>query len=178
MRRLAPIALAATVLLAGCGVAAPQGSIALPPRDSPSPEATVSAAVDQTRLQIAGALAAAGYQLSTPTIPFRPPESPRLASAPRAVFQVIIPTDPTHGYVVVYEFPDANTAALAGREYAAYLGTGPGKIQFPLDAMHVLRQIGTTLIFYTWSPSAQPGDDAAKIGLALTSIGNGFDIPR
>jgi hypothetical protein len=44
--------------------------------------------------------------------------------------------------------------------------------------MHVLRQIGTTLIFYTYSPANSPGPDTATIAVALTSIGNGFDIPR
>lgn len=170
------LVLVAALLVTGCGVAAPQGSVAVPRLDTPSPEPTVSAAVAQTRLQVAGALAAAGFQLSTPTVPFRPPESPRLASAPRAVFQAILPNDPTHGYIVVYEFPDVAAAGLAGEEYAAFLGGGPGRIQFPLDAVHVLRQVGTTLVFYTYSPSAQPGTDAAKIATALGSIGNGFAI--
>jgi hypothetical protein len=163
---------------AGCGIGAPQGSVAIPPRQTPTPEPTVTNAVAQTRLQIAGALATAGFQLSVPTVPFRPPEPSRLAAAPRAVFQVVLPDDPTHGYVVVYEFPDIATAAIAGREMASYLGGGPGKVQFPPDTSHVLRQVGTTLILYSWSPANSPGADVATIGTALTSIGQGFDIPR
>jgi predicted small lipoprotein YifL len=172
------VLLLVVVSLAGCGVAAPQGSLALPPRTTPTPEPTVTTAVAQTRLQIAGALAAAGFQLSVPTVPFRPPESPRLAAAPRAVFQVVLPNDPTHGYIVVYEFPDAATANIAGSEMADYLGGGPGKVQFTPDTMHVLRQLGTTLIFYSWSPANSPGPDTATIGMVLTSVGQGFDIPR
>jgi hypothetical protein len=149
-----------------------------PVRETPSPQPTVSEAVAQTRLQIAGALATGGYQLTVPTVPFRPPESPRLAAAPRALFQVVLPDDPTHGYIVVYEFADTATASLAGHEMASYLGTGPGRIQFPPDASHVLRQVGTTLIFYSWSPANSPGTDVATIGIALGSIGQGFDIPR
>ena len=135
-------------------------------------------AVAQTRLQIAGALATAGFQLTVPTNPVRPPESPRLAAAPRQVFQVALPDDPTHGYIVVYEFPDTATATIAGHEMATYLGTGPGKVQFPPDTSHVLRQVGTTLIFYSWSPANSPGPDTATIGRALMSVGQGFDIPR
>ena len=172
------VALLAALAVAGCGIGAPRGSIALPPRPTSSPGPTVSSAVGQTRLQVAGALATAGFGLTAPTLPFRPPESPRLAAAPRAVFQVPLPDDPGRGQIVVYEFPDTATATLAGREMAAYLGTGPGRIQFPPDASHVLRQLGTTLVFYTWSPANSPGPDTATIGRALTSIGQGFDIPR
>lgn len=176
--RLTLLGALAAVFVAACGVAAPRGSIAVPPRETPTPEATVTAAVAQTRLQIAGALAAAGFQLSTPTVPFRPPESPRLASAPRAVFQAVLPADPGHGYIVVYEFPDAAAAWVAGREYASFLGSGPARIQFPPDAMHVLRQVGTTLVFYTWSPANSPGPDTARVATALSSIGTGFAIPN
>ena len=169
---------AAILALAACGIAAPRGSVAPPVRDSPSPQATVTNAVAQTRLQVAGALATAAFQLTAPTVPFRPPESPHLAAAPRAVFQAVLPNDPGHGYIVVYEFPDTATAAIAAREMAAYLGTGPGRIQFPNDASHILRQLGTTLIFYSWSAANSPGPDAAAVGQALTAVGQGFDIPR
>jgi hypothetical protein len=165
-------------LVAACGIGAPQGSVALPSRETASPRPTVTTAVAQTRLQIAGALATAGFQLSDPTIPYRPPESPRLAAAPRGVFQVVLPNDPTHGHVVVYEFPDSATANIAGREMAAYLGTGPGKIQFTPETSFVLRQLGTTLIFYNWSPANSPGPDTATIGTALSAVGQGFEIPR
>ncbi len=166
------------VAAAGCGVAAPQGSVTVPLRETPSPAPTVTRAVAQTRLQIAGALTIAGFQLSDPTVPFRPPESPRLASAARAVFQVVLPNDPGHGYIVVYEFPDTATATIAGNEMAAYLGTGPGKVQFTPDTTHVLRQIGTTLIFYSYSSANSPGPDTATVATALSSIGQGFAIPR
>ena len=169
---------AAMIALAACGIAAPRGSVILPPRPTPSTEPTVTAAVAQTRLQVAGALATAGFQLTEPAVPFRPPESPRLAAAPRAIFQAVFAGDPNHGFIVVYEFTDTATAAIAAREMAGYLGTGPGRIQFPNDASHVLRQVGTTLIFYSWSPANAPGPEGGIIGLALTSVGQGFDIPR
>ena len=168
----------AAVTAAACGIAAPRASQPAVPRDTASPAPTVTTAVAQTRLQVAGALATAGFQLVVPQVPFRPPESPLLAAAPRAVFQVVLPNDPQHGYIVIYEFPDAIVATAAAREMAAYLGTGPGRIQFALDASHVIRQLGTTLIVYSWSPANSPGPDAATIAQALTSVGQGFDVPR
>jgi len=176
--RLTILAALAAVLVGACGIGAPQGSIALPPQPTDSPQPTVTEAVAQTRLQIAGALTVAGYQLSIPTQPFRPPESPRLASAPRAVYQVVLPNDPTHGYIVVYEFPDAATATIAGNEMAQYLGSGEGRIQFTPQTQFVLRQLGTTLVFYNWAAVNSPGADAPAVGLALTSIGQGFAIPQ
>ena len=172
------VVLALALAVAGCGIGAPRGPVVTPPRESASPEPTVSAAVAQTRLQVAGALATAGFQLLVPTQPFRPPESPLLTSAPRAVFQVALPDDPTHGYIVIYEFPDGASASIAGRQMAGYLGTGNSRVQFPPDSQHVLRQIGTTLVFYSWSPVNSPGPATATIGQVLGTIGQGFDIPR
>jgi hypothetical protein len=94
------------------------------------------------------------------------------------VFQVVLPNDPTHGYIVVYEFRDAATATIAGNEMAKYLGSGEGRIQFTPQTMFVLRQLGTTLVFYNWAAVNSPGPDAATIGTALTSIGQGFAIPQ
>jgi len=161
-----------------CGSGAPAGSTPVVPRETATPAATVSAAVAQTRLAMAGALTSSGFQLTVPTVPFRPPESAGAAAAPRAVFQVALPNDPTHGYIVVYEFPDSATASIVGNELAAYLGAGPGKVQFTPDTSHVLRQLGTTVIYYSWSPANSPGDDTAAVGRALETIGIALDIPR
>jgi hypothetical protein len=172
------LAVGAMALLGGCGVAAPQGSVVSPPEASASPLPTVSVAVAQTRLQTANLLSAQGYQLLVPTQPYRPPESPRLSVAARAVFQVALPNDPTHGYILIYEFGNTDQASLAGNEMAGYIGSGPGRIQFQNDSQHVLRQVGTTLILYSWSPANSPGPDAPRIGAILSTIGQGFAIPR
>lgn len=174
---LVPAAIALAASLAACGIGA-TGSPASFPVQSVGPAATVTAAVGQTRGAIVAALNPLSLQLDDPQQPFRPSESRLTSDAPRAVYQVVLPKDPDGGYIVVYEFPDANLARDAGNDLAGYLGTGAGRVSYPLDAQHSIRQLGTTLIFYTYSPSAQPGADAARIGLALTSIGNGFDIPR
>jgi hypothetical protein len=69
-------------------------------------------------------------------------------------------------------------AVDAGNELAGYLGTGAGRIQFPTDARHTIRQLGTTLIFYTWAPSTSPDPNAPTVATALATLGIGFAPPR
>ncbi len=161
----------------GCGIGASEVVVTFPP-SSVGPAATVSPAVAQTRTAIAAALAPFSLQLDDADRPFRPPESARLASAPRAVFQVVLPADPDGGNIVVYEFRDSGVAVDAGNELAGYIGTGAGRIQYPLDAQHSIRQLGTTLIVYTWSPSSSPDPGSKTIAEALTTLGIGFAPPR
>ena len=134
-----------TLGLAGCGVGANSTPASLPVA-SVGPSATVGPAVAQTRGAIVSALSNVAVQFGDATRPYRPAESARLRNAPRAVYQVVLPDRPDAGFIVVYEFPDATAAVDAGNEEAGYLGTGPGRIQFPIDEQHVLRQLGPTLI--------------------------------
>lgn len=160
---------------AGCGIAAPRGGTAASPAATPA--ASVPRAIDQTRLQLEGALRAGGWFLDRATVPYRPPETGRVATAPRVVYQVILPDDPGRGQVVVYEFPDTAAAAAAGRELAEYLGSGPGRVQFTPDTRHVLRQLGTTLILYTWTREGTT-DAVEEIAMILDTVGQGIAIPR
>jgi hypothetical protein len=169
--------LAAGLVLAGCGIGASSKVVTFPP-PSVGPGATVTPAVAQTRTAIVAALAPFGLQLKDADRPFRPAESARLASAPRAVYQVILPADLDGGQIVVYEFRDAGVAVDAGNELAGYLGTGAARVMFPLDAQHSIRQLGTTLIFYTWAPSTSPDPGSKTIAEALATLGIGFAPPR
>jgi hypothetical protein len=175
--RIAGAALAAALVVGGCGVGASREIVTFPP-ETVGPAATVSPAVLQTRAIIAAALAPFQIQLADARDPFRPGESPRVAAAPRAVYQAVLPADPTGGQIVVYEFRDAGAAVDAGNELAGYLGTGAGRIQFPVDARQTIRQVGTTLIFYTWAPSTSPDPGSPKIADALATLGIGFTPPR
>jgi hypothetical protein len=178
---LAALLVASAVALAGCGIAANSSPVAVPAA-SVGPAAGVSAAVAQTRGVIAQTLESVSsvrIQFGDATRPYRPAESPRLRGAPRAVYQVVIPNRPDAGFIVVYQFADAAAAVDAGNEEAGYLGTGPAKVQFPLDAQHVIRQLGPTLILYSWSPSlAADASVEADIGAALSTLGIGFSVPR
>lgn len=178
MRRSTLIGLAlAAGLLGGCGVGAAQSPIPVPPA-SRAPEATVSGAVDQARAAVAAALASRNLQLTAATRDYRTAEPRALAAAPRRVYQVTLPDDPEGGFIVVYEFRDASAAVDAGNALAGYLGTGAGRIQYPIDSRYSIRQLGTTLIFYTWAPSTSPDPASASVGEALDTLGIGFAPPR
>lgn len=162
-------------LIGGCGLAASTGSLA--------PTATfavpsLSPAIAETRRLVAAALSVDGLDLQGARQAFRPPESSLLVGASRGIFQVVLPGDPSHGFIVVYEFRDGASAAAAGAELARYLGGGPGSVQFPPDAQHLIRLVGTTLVVYSWSPANSTDSQAPAIFTALASVGTGIDIPR
>jgi hypothetical protein len=165
------------LLVAGCGLGAAQSPIAVPP-PSRGPQATVSGAVDQTRAAMAAALAGRNLELAAASREYRTGEPRALAAAPRRVYQVGLPDDPEGGFIVVYEFRDSSAAVDAGNALAGYLGTGAGRIQYPIDSRYSIRQLGTTLIFYTWAPSTSPDPASATIGEALDTLGIGFAPPR
>lgn len=172
VRRAAPIAglaLAATLALAGCWGA----DIAAPPVPTgATPAPSVSAAMAATRAQLTGTLQAAGISLVDAQDPYRPAESPALRAAPRIVLQAILPGDPGQGRIVVYDLGDPQAAYQAGREMAAYLGSGPGRVQFAPDAKFALRLIGPTVVFSAWSEAnASDPADGNRLMTLLQSVG-------
>ena len=175
--RLIPMVLLGFAL-AGCGDGAPRSPAVSTASASVGPGSSVSAAVAQARGELARALGAAGYQLADAQVPYRPAESAALAGAPRAVVQVLLAQDLDHGYVTIYEFPSAGAAAEAGREQAAYLATGPGRVQFASDTRFVIRQIGTTIVFYAWSPGSTDDPRAPGIQPVLEALGTEIPVPR
>ncbi len=170
----------AAALVAGCGIGADDTPASLPVA-SVGPVTPVTGAVAQTRGEIAAALASISsirIQFADAGTPYRPPESGRLRDAPRAVYQVLVPDRPDSGYIVVYEFPDAAAAVDAGNEEAGFLGTGPARVNFPRDAQHVLRQVGPTLILYSWSPSDTADRTPGVVAAVLGTLGVGFSVPN
>ncbi|HXG40853.1 MAG TPA: hypothetical protein VNJ28_07920, partial [Candidatus Limnocylindrales bacterium] len=119
-----------------------------------------------------------GLPLVAPQVPFRPAESPRLTAAPRAVFQAVLPDEPTGGYITVYEFPSTTESADAGREMAHFLQSGPGQVNYPPDARFVLRQVGTTLVFFAWAPSTASDPRIEDVARALETVGQGIPVRR
>jgi hypothetical protein len=165
-------------LVAGCGIGASAPVAATFPPASFGPSAGTTAAVATTRAAIALALRPQGLALVDPRVPFRPAEAPRFAATARAVFQVVLPDDPSHGFISVYEFPDPSAAAGAAHEQAAYVASGPGQVQFPPDSRFVLRQLDTTVIFFAWSPANSPDSRTAQIQPALETLGIPIAVPR
>jgi len=172
---LAIAGMALAVVSGGCGTAS-RNATSEPTASLPI--ASISPVIALTQAQVVRALSAAGLALTAARLPFRPPEPPDLMAVPRAVFQAVLPADPTHGYIVVYQLRDEATAATAGRELADYLATGYGRTQFPPDANHVLRQFQTTLISFSWSPANSPDPNTSKIADALQTVGTPIDVPR
>ncbi len=171
-------ALAVALLVASVAACSPtDGAAVTYPVGSIGPDKTVSPAVSQTRGQLVAVLGDQNLILNDTISPYRPPESASLASAPRAVYQVTLPADPNGGFIVVYEFPDTAAAAAAAAEMQAYHGTGPGAVQSPLGTVHVIRQVGTTVVYYGWLPGASKDPGAQAIQVALETLGNGYSVP-
>jgi hypothetical protein len=141
-------------------------------------QGSTTAAAQEARRLVFQALSAEGLQAEVPPTVFRPAESPALAQAPRLVVQADLPDDPQHGYIVIYELRDATTATGAAREQAAYVASGIGFVQFPPDAEFVIRTVGATVVFFSWSPGNSPDKRTPKIATALGTVGTGIDIPR
>ena len=169
------LALGAAVLIAGCGATDVPGRSL--PVSSVGPGMTVSPVVSQTRIELVRALGEHNLVLTDTRSPVRPAEAPLLGAAPRAVYQVILPKDPTHGYIVVYEFPDPSAAAEAATEQAAYLATGPARVQTPFGTRHVMRLVGSTVVLYSWVPDGVTDKRQPEIQPALETLGVGVPIP-
>jgi hypothetical protein len=168
------LAAAIVAALAGCGpVDEAERSF---PVASIGPAMTVSPAVGQTRTALVGVLAGHQLQLADTQTPVRMAESPLLTTAPRAVYQVVLPKDPDKGYIVVYEFPDPGSAAAAATEQQGYLGSGPGRVQTPQGTVSVIRQVGSTVVMFQWLPAASQDPSAGGIQTALETLGVGYPV--
>jgi hypothetical protein len=174
----AAVLAAALIAVARCGGPAASGPAAPSPPASAGPGTAGSVAVAQTRGELARALDAAGYQLTDPQVPYRPAEAPAFAAAPRAVVQVLLAEDLDAGYLTIYEFASAAAATDAAEEQAAYLGSGPGRIQFASDTRFAIRQVGTTIVFYAWSPGSTDDPRAAGILPIIEGVGTQIPVPR
>jgi hypothetical protein len=174
LRSVALASLCLALVAAACATTDAPGQTF--PVASIGPATTVSPAVNQTRAVLVSALADHQLVLTDTQAPVRPVESPLLVSAPRAVYQVVLPKDPTKGFIVVYEFQDSSAAALAAAEEQHYLETGPGRIQSPQGSIQVLRQVGLTLVLYDWLPGAAQDPAAPEVQQALETLGVGFPI--
>ena len=172
--RLVGAAWCCAIILAACGTSS--GSVPSVPVATAGPLMTVSPAVNQTRAELVRVLGAANLVLADTQAPVRPAESPLLVDAPRAVFQVTLPQDPTRGFIVVYEFTDSSRASEAAAEEQRYLASGPGRVQTPEGTVHVLRQVGPTVVLHDWLPGAAKDPAAPEIQRALETLGVGYPV--
>jgi hypothetical protein len=174
-RRFVLAAVAAAWLLDGCS-GAPAPTPALAPAPSASIPTSGSAATDETRRALEGALRAAGFALETSQVPRRPPEPAGFEPLARVTLRAPLAADASGGLITIYEFADGPAAADAGASLAAYLGSGPTRIQYPPDARLVLRRVGSTLVFFSWSPTNAPDPRTADLAAAIATVGTEIPI--
>ncbi len=129
------------------------------------------AAAQRTWDQVAATLQAQSFQVQVPQTAYRPGESPELIEVPRLLLQVVLPSTPTGTYVVVYELPTNGDAERVGRDFAAYLASGTGAIQYPRDTRFVIQRVGPTIVFFAWSAEANPDPQLPTIASALQTLG-------
>jgi hypothetical protein len=164
------------VSVAACGAVEDPGRTF--PVASVGPDMTVSPTVGETRAALVSVLEAHQLQLIDTQTPVRLAESPLLTVAPRAVYQVVLPKDPLKGFIVVYEFSDPAHAATAATEEQGYLGSGPGRVQTPQGTVTLIRQVGPTIVLYSWLPAASQDPSAPGIQAALETLGVDYPVPN
>lgn len=169
-------AVAMSIAVAGCGVGASRSPVTTPAA-SGGPGASLSATLAQARGQVVRALETAGLVVADPRVPYRPAEAPSFAGAPRTVLQVQLASDLAHGFLSVYQFASAAAATDAAREQAAYVASGTGRIQFPAGTRFTVRQLGSAVVFYAWSPGVTTDPQAPDIEAALRSLGTEIAVP-
>ena len=176
-----PAAAAAAVFLATAALAAcTPGSgptLATFPAGTIGPARTAGAAAAQTRVELVRVLGERNLVLRDTEAPFRPPEDVTFTTTPRAIYQVVLPNAPTEGFVVVYEFPDPTVAAEAAADQAAYLASGPARVQAPFGSRHVMRLVGSTVVLYSWVPEGAADERQPDIQPALETLGTAVPIP-
>jgi len=175
---LALAVLAAAVLVAACGADGDTPSL---PADGPAvPTPAVSSgsgpAAVRAREALDSALGRAGLAVTPSAIPYRPAEGGALATATRTVYQVTLPTETEPRFVVAYTFATDAAADTAARDQAAYLESGPGRVQSPLGTEHVLRRLGAAVIYYQWLPASTTDPAAIDLAGALRTLGIAFDV--
>jgi hypothetical protein len=174
----APVAfvLAFAGVIAAC---APGGgvSVACFPPGTIGPAGTTGAAAAQTRIELVRVLGERNLVHQDSEAPFRPPEDTTFTTTPRALYQVVLPNAPSEGFIVVYEFPDATTAAEAAADQATYLATGPARVQSAVGARHIIRLVGSTVALYSWVPEGATDERQPGIQAALETLGVGVPVP-
>ena len=141
---------------------------------NPSPAPTLAPtgqAAERTWNEVAAALQAQRFQVVEPQNPFRPGETAELLQVPRKLLQTVLPDSPNDGYVVVYELPSNNDADRAGRDLATYVASGPGAVQYPRDTQFTIRRLGQTLVFFSYSPQANPDPALPQMAAVLETLG-------
>ena len=80
--------------------------------------------------------------------------------------------DPTIGFVVISQLGDANAATSAANDLAAYLSSGFGQTNFPVDTQFHVATLGPTVILTWWSREKSTDDELAEQAFdAVATVG-------
>ena len=159
-----------SLLLAVALIAAQALGIGLGPGPAPTMGPTGPAS-QLTHDLVRQALEKGSLQVQEPLTEYRPGENRALYLVPRRLLQVVLPDEPQGGYVVIYELSTNGEADQIGREFAAYLASGTGAVQYPAETRFVIRRLGPTLIFFAWSPAADLDERVPVMASILETVG-------
>ncbi|MFH1475321.1 MAG: hypothetical protein ABIG85_05620 [Chloroflexota bacterium] len=70
------------------------------------------------------------------------------------------------------------SVAAGAAELAAYVTSGPGRVQYAPDVRHVIRRVGSTVVFFPWSPASSPDARTADVAAAVATVGTEVPLPR
>jgi hypothetical protein len=159
----------------GCGGATPAADTPAPVR---TPAASLGGALAGTVRLVTDTLFAAGYQVAPPIAPYRPSEPASLTQVPRTVLQIAGP-DADQGYIVIYELAGNADASGHAADLAAYLGSGFGQTNFPLDAQFSVAQVGDTVVMTWWSHDRSDDPDHAQGAFdVVRAIGQPYPVVK
>ncbi len=171
-------ALLCGLLVGACAPASSGQAGGQRPTPRRTPQSSLSPQMAGTVSLLRSTLGASGIRLDPPIVPYQPAEPAAIAETPRAVLQADV-GDPSAGYVIVYESVDAATAARRGAEFAAYLESGFGQTNYPLDAQFSLSQVGSTLVFTWWSSERSADRERARAAFdAIARVGETIEIVK
>ena len=144
-----------------------------------TPLPTATTAVATTLVQVNGALRNRGLTAVGRAASVRLGEPASFAGIPRWPYSVPLAGETDGARFVIYDFGDLDLALASARELATYIVTGPGRVQYLPDTKFALRQVGSTVIFFAWSPeNAKDTDGAAAVAAAIDTVGTEIPIQR
>jgi hypothetical protein len=165
---------ALVVVVAGTLTACGGTASTFPPVGStPQPAGGATAAAEQAIIK---ALAGVGLQAAESARPYRPPEGPLLAAAPRTVLEVPLPADKDPATIAIYALASPDAATAAARDDADYIRSNTGGIQLPPGTEVVLQVVGSNVVFFSWLPADSPDPGTATIARTLAGVGQSVPV--
>ena len=177
MRRLGPLALAATLALAAC-TSPDRPTVQADEVSLPTPARSFDAALARAIGAVETAVETAGVRLEDPAAAYRPSEPGELLQVPRVVRRAAL-ADTSDGFVVIYQAPGAGEAITLADELAAYMSSGFGQTNFPADTQFSVSVLEDTIVFTTWSQRRSDDPERAEAVFdAVAGVGTPVEVSK